>query len=229
MKIAVGSAFRNSAARLPHYVAQLTRLRAALVAKGHTLQQIAVWGDCTDHTAHALWASGQRFGLNLVRVERSHHGPVFQSTEAPERMKALQYVGNGILEAVQPDVDVLVYVESDLLWRPGPMVALIEQLDAGVTDVVAPLVFAGETFYDIFAYRAQGERFSPFPPYHRGFAEGADRLEVDSAGSCLVMRGDVARTCRIGESEGLVSFCADVRAHGYHLWVDRRIRIDHPV
>jgi hypothetical protein len=144
-------------------------------------------------------------------------------------MKALAYVGNGILESVPADVDVLVYIESDLLWRPKPILALIEQLVAGETDIVAPLVFAGEAFYDIFAFRAQGERFSPFPPYHRGFAEGADRLEVESAGSCLVMRGDVARACRIGETEGLVSFCADARAKGYRIWVDRRVRIDHPV
>jgi hypothetical protein len=86
-------------------------------------------------------------------------------------------------------------------------------------------VFAGEAFYDIFAFRKSGRRFAPFPPFHE---ELGGLTEVDSAGSCLVMKADVARQCRMNDKSGLVSFCDDARAKGFQVWVDPSLRIYHP-
>jgi hypothetical protein len=87
---------------------------------------IAVEGDSRDSTRADLSQALQV--LPGMLVTRNHGGPVFGSTEEPARFRALQGVGNGILESVPDDVDVLVYVESDLIWAPTTILALIDRV-----------------------------------------------------------------------------------------------------
>jgi hypothetical protein len=102
----------------------------------------------------------------------------------------------------------------------------VRQLQPGVVDVVSPLVFAGEAFYDIWAFRKSGIRFGPFYPFHHELV--LDGLtEVDSVGSCLVMRAAVARAVRMSDG-ALVEFCNNARSRGYRVWVDAREQIRHP-
>lgn len=232
MKVVIGSAFRNSAGyHLQRYFHQVDALRDLLKERGDSLRVIAVEGDSVDNTRDELMRWAEYCTLAVTIVTRNHGQRVFASTEEPERMTALSYVGNGILESVLLDDDVLIYVESDLVWRPEMMLRCIDQLDSkediGTVNVVAPLCFAGEAFYDIWAFRKSGHRFGPFHPYHGELL--FDRLTpVDSAGSCLVMQAQVARECRIVDNEALVGFGRDVWAKGFTLFVDARERIDHP-
>lgn len=229
MNIAIGSSFRNMAGGpLQHYVTQVFALYRALQTHGHSLRLIAVEGDSCDATEVQL----QRYAVQLEPhfdiqiVKREHGGPVFGSTEAPERMKALSYVGNGIFESVRGQDEVLVYVESDLIWNAHTMLRLIYRLEVG-QDVIAPMIFAGESFYDIWGFRKNGVRFEPVKPYHPDL-DSNGLTEVDSAGSCLVMRGEVARKCRMVEDMALVGFCKDVRDSGYHIYCDSRECVRHP-
>jgi hypothetical protein len=232
MNVAIGSAFRNSAGYpLQRYFSQVSALHERLDRAGHQLRVIAVEGDSADDTRFQLMRWAQGLGI-AVNIETRNHGKrVFGSTEEPERMAALSFVGNGILESVREEDDVLVYVESDLVWRPEVITHLIEHLAAGYTDVVSPLIFAGDAFYDIWAFRKGGfgneHRFGPFRPYHPELK--FDQLtQVDSTGSCLVMRGEVARRCRIINDEALVGFCKDVQNKGFILRVDARLKVNHP-
>jgi hypothetical protein len=87
-------------------------------------------------------------------------------------------------------------------------------------DVVAPLVMAGEAFYDIWGFRwLDGTRWSPFEHQTLNTRFPTDLIEVGSAGSCLVMRAGVARECRIRNDYCLVGWCEDARAHGYSICV----------
>jgi len=235
MRIALGSCFRNNEGPyLTRYFRQVAALVEVLRPAGHTLELVLVWGDCLDRTAAHLANGAEALGLPYNLVERSHGGPVYGSTEALERMVALSYVGNGVFEHVGRDVDALVYVESDLLWRPETFARLLRRLELDAAfDVVSPLIFAGRAFYDIWAFRKSGHRFGPFPPYHGELDLLSGALtEVDSTGSCLVMRADVARKVRIptaGPGDlALVGFCREARAAGFRIWVDPRERIDHP-
>jgi hypothetical protein len=227
MNIVVGSAFRNAAHRLDKYFAQVCALREQLYGEGD-VRLIAAEGDSVDGTRDALVRLAHRNSLNLQLPECSHGGPAFGSTEAPERMKALSKVGNAIFNSVRSDDDVLLYVESDLLW--SPVVARQILVQAAIResdfDVFAPLIFAGEHFYDIWGYRKNGERFSPFPPYHAEL--GAGLTEVDSVGSCFATRSAVALSCRIRNDGALVDFCEDVRRHGFKIAVDPMLRVEHP-
>ena len=226
MKVAVGSAFRNMAGYpLDVYTRRLAMLRDTLAKQDHHLRWIAVEGDSIDATKRDIRRYAESRCIATELVERNHGGPWFGSVETAERMRALSFVGNGILESVRPDDDVLVYIESDLVWESDTIMRLIEQLRPGF-DVVAPLIFAGEAFYDIWAYRKNGQRFSPFKPYHPDV--NGEPVAIDSAGSCLVMRAEVARRCRIVEDMCLVGFCKDVWDKGFTLHVDPRERIYHP-
>jgi hypothetical protein len=233
MNFALMSAFRNSSGfHTNRYFRQVSRLANALAARGDALHLRLVWGDSVDGTGQELEKYATAFvGTNEVRsysiVERSHGGPVFGSTEEAARMKALSWVANGAFESIGDDIDVAMWVESDLLWDPATIVRLIHRLSE--TDVVAPLIFAGEAFYDIWGFRSKdGTRFGPFYPYHESMKFNGDVTEVGSVGSCLVMRGEVARQCRIRNDYCLVGFCEDVRAHGYVISVDGQERIQHP-
>lgn len=233
MNIVLGSLFRSSAGfHINRYFRQVARLADRCATLGHTLTLRLVWGDSQDKTAEelhncavALMYEGGIKGFELV--ERSHGGPVFGSTEETARLKALSYVANGFFESVGAAFDAAIYVESDLLWEPSVFTRLLDQLRPGV-DIVSPLVFAGEAFYDIWGFRAlDGERFGPFHPFHSS-VRFDELTEVSSVGSCLVMRGTVARNCRIRNEYCLVGFCEDARAQGYYVYVDAQERIHHP-
>lgn len=227
--IAVVSFFRNSESRgqLSRFLAQVAELQRGLKDDGHPMRLIAVEGDSTDGTAAAIVAKCTRARIPFTLVDGTHGQREFGSTEDQDRLAALSQLGNKGLGAIDIHDDAVVYVESDLLWSPTTIRALLRQLKHGV-DVISPLVFAGEYFYDVFCYRnLQGERFAPFSPYSNALV-GRQVAEVGSVGSCLIMKADVARTCRIPGAEVLIGFCRIAREKGYHIFVDARERIYHP-
>lgn len=226
--LAIVSFFRNSAVRghLGRFFEQVISLRTAL-STTHTVKLIAVEGDSTDQTRDALAHLALHHNVNMDLVIREHGQRWFDSTEEPERLKALSWLGNGGLEAVQPTDDEVLYVESDLIWDAGTIARLLGVLRPGV-DIVSPLIFAGNHFYDVFCFRSlEGKRFSPFGPFSDTFAQG-NFVEVGSVGSCLIMKGEVARNTRIPGSEVLIGFCRVAREQGYHIFVDAQARVNHP-
>jgi hypothetical protein len=144
---------------------------------------------------------------------------------------------------------VVVYVESDLVWDGETLRKLIdlvvpfkvdvtrhesatsEYVDgARPWDVVAPMIFAGEHFYDVYSFRGlDSSRFAPFPPYHSSLRRHGELTEVSCVGSCLVMPATVARDKRVRmESGALVEWCEKARAVGYRLAVVPDLVVRHP-
>lgn len=227
--VAVISFFRNSArtGQLVNYFRQASALRDKLAHLNVNLRLISVEGDSSDSTRTALSSYSEAYSLRMELIPRDHGKREFGSTEEHERLETLSWVGNGGLEAVKPEDDVVLYVESDLLWDPGTIVRLIDRIGNGVW-AVSPLVFAGEHFYDVFCFRAlDGSRFSPFYPYSLGLDEQTF-MEVSSTGSCIVMDAEVARNIRIPGAEVLIGFWRVARERGYNIFVDAAERIHHP-
>jgi hypothetical protein len=223
MNIAVGSAFRNSAHRLERYFEQVVALRDY---SGEHVRVIAAEGDSIDGTRMALRIFAGMAEIPLEIMPCDHGGPIFGSTEEQARLDALTGVGNAIFDGVRPADDVLLYVESDLLWDANTAWALIEAI--GKFDVVAPLIYSHPgTFYDIFCYRKDGVRFSPAWPYHQGLDQ-TGITEVDSVGSCLAIRGDAARAVRIPHGGVLIGWCEEARAAGYKIGVAAELGVSHP-
>jgi hypothetical protein len=225
VNIVVGSAFRNATHHIIRYLNQVMMLRMH-VGPSHTVRVIAAVGESRDST-HAMLSGVE--GIDVEIVLDTHNAPMYGSTEQPERLTALSTVCNAIFGAVRAEDDVLVYVESDLIWDPHTMGSLIDMATRrdGGFDVFAPMPFAGKAFYDIWAFRKDGERFGPFAPYHKAYRAN-ELFEVDSVGSCLVMRGEVARACRVQDNQCLVGWCSDARSKGHKIAVHSAFQVLHP-
>lgn len=229
MRVAIGSAFRNCSPNAPRYMERVAALVQHL--PDLSFRVIAVEGDSVDNTRQALRIAADYHGVDLDLRTCNHGGRDFGSTEEPDRMVALSKVGNAIFDGVREDDGVLVYVESDLRWDPETIAEMIAQAwnREGGFDVFAPLVMAGPSFYDIWGFRGlDGRRFSPHYPFFPGLFPDEVRdsaFEVGSVGSCLVMRTEVARACRIRNDYCLVGWCEDARSQGYRIAVNSTLKV----
>ena len=227
-RLTVVSFFRNSqGAQIQRFMDQVQVLRNVSI---YPVRVVAVYGDCTDDTANDLLRQAEQRDLALTLVESNHGGPVFGSTESLDRLKALSQIGNAGLDAITDEDAFVFYVESDLIWDASTVLHLLEQVKRQQTPtIVAPLIFAGKHFYDVFCFRKNGARFGPFYPYHSELDHSRNAVtEVDSVGSAFVMPAEIARQCRIRNENVLLGFCEDVWAHGFKIVVDPSVQVDHP-
>lgn len=228
MRIALGSIFRNSSPYLDRYFQQVSDLRDALrLGSGGTdhLRLILGEGDSTDDTLEQLIARSGTLDAHIVK--RDHGGPVFESVESDQRWKQISYVCNGVLERVTEQDDFFIWVESDIIWKPITMVELIHHVYRGA-DAVAPMCYGVKgLFYDVWGFRKDGRRFEKLHPYHPGL--NGRLTDIDSAGSCIAMRAEIARRCRFEPPEqGIVGFCGRIREAGWRLAVDPGLEVRHP-
>lgn len=231
MKVVIASIFRDSASYLDRYVSQVTALRDALAARGDSLRGVWGEGDSIDRTATILAEKARKRALTFDLIDVSHGGPKFGSVNVEQRWRQISYCCNLVLHTIPEDADVVVYVESDLIWDAETMLEMIDTLDTGI-DVLAPKSMAyGEVtprFYDTYGHRSGGEQFQPYAPFHSGI-ELNNLLRMDSAGSCLVMKGHVAQTTRFTPPElGIVGWGNDINAQGYSFWLDPTQSVWHP-
>jgi hypothetical protein len=226
MNITLCSSFRNSTGYLQRYFRQCDALDTLLFHAGHRLSFIWAEGDSRDSTMKMLHAARWRFKVQIV--EAHHGGPAYGSIENVARFAQLAYVANKVWEVLPAEADVIVWAESDLIWEPAMMLRLIEWLNA--VPVVGCMVMDGpNSFYDVWAYRRNGQRFTKQPPYHADIAGAAGGLlEMDSIGSIVVMRGDVARAVYVPMEDVLVGTCRMIRELGHSVWLDTGAVCHHP-
>lgn len=233
MRVAVGSIFRNSAGYIDRYQAQVRALGSLLTQSADRLRLVLVEGDSADDTWDRLAAWRDSATEDVTLVKREHGGPSFGSVENPQRWAQIAYACNGVLEALTEADEALVYVESDLIWHPSVIRSLLWHLEVDDVATVSPLsMHHVGFFYDTWGYRSGGARFGYHPPYHPMLAEPAPHpaglYPLDSAGSCIVTRGEAARAARFAEPEGIVTWCDAMRAAGYAHWLDPSLKVIHP-
>ncbi len=229
MRIVIGSAFRNMAGRTNRYFKSVYALVEQL-GYDDSVRIVAVEGDSIDGTAEELRHMAELWEIPTDVRNHDHGHPHFGSTESPVRLKALTGVSNEVFAGVDGTDDVLVYIESDLLWRAETIAGLAElaHRQADGFDIIAPLTYAAEAFYDIWGYRGtDSQRFGPFAPFHESLPSHGIG-EIHSAGSCLVMRSEVARFVQNNSANALVGWCAAARCAGYRIGCAVDYRIDHP-
>lgn len=238
MNIVVGSAFRNCAPAITRY---FKRIDALQEHAQQPVRVVAVEGDSVDRTRELLADYTRYFDLEIITC--NHGGRKFGSTEDEDRLVALSKVGNAIFGGVRETDDVLLYVESDLLWNPHDVGTLIDcaaEKRYGI-DIWGPVVMAGAAFYDVWGYRhLDGSRFSPFEFVVNTLGELVKAedgslsrpempfLELSSIGSCLAMRADIARQVRITDDYCLVGWCKNARAAGHRIGIYWDAQVNHP-
>lgn len=238
MNICLCSAFRDSEPYLDRYVAQVDALGRMITARGDRFAMVWGEGDSEDQTLKRLILAAEGIPWPVRRVDCTHGGRRYGSVVAAERFRQLAYVGRQIFATVPPGADVVIYVESDLIWRPETMTGLIEHLIPGVMadpvpysrpapiTAVAPPVLLNRrgwpptSWYDTLAFVADGQHFTHRRPWHPATV-GQTRIQLDTAGSCLAMRADWARLAGAQMGERLLmGMCEQFREWGGSIWLD---------
>lgn len=226
MNVCLLSMFSSAEGYLLRYFEQIVLLRSLLNNFGDSLHCIWVEGDSTDNT----WAELQRLQAKFeidAQLWQHHHGQdLHRGTGHPQRLANLSRIWNEMLDAVPRDADIAVIVESDLTWTLEVMDGLIDRAEKD-GQIHCPMVWLGTVFYDTFMYRRGGKRFTNRRPYHPDLTIG-EPLELESAGSCLVMPAEIARVHRTTPEGELMGFCHSARSAGYKVILDSGLSIQQP-
>lgn len=227
-QIIIVTPFRNSAHNLTRYFSQLVELRDLLASNYTQLFLVAAEGDSVDKTKELIWQKCTDYNIPFNLLDVSHGQMAWKSVEDPRRLEAMSIIMNQGLEGVkffnpQPN-DSVIWLMSDIEYNPKTLFTLSSMLsDEGPGfDILSPNTLMGgtELFYDTWAYRKDGVRFTPNYPYYdrTNLLDEFDLTfpPIDSSGTCLVMRAEVALNCRANKLEA-VSFCEDVRSKGYKI------------
>lgn len=184
MRVAACSIFMNSANYVDRYFDQMHTL-----GKSFDLSLVLTEGDSNDSTWDEL-KSRWHPGIYLKQV--NHGGPYFGSVDNNQRWEQIsRVVRPTIAKALELEPDVVVWVESDLVWDVDVMARLIDSVNVpGRTSCPMVLADSSTRFYDIWGYRMNGKMFLaqepylPEDPFH--FQQpGSPLVHIDSCGSCF--------------------------------------------
>lgn len=229
MNITLCSSFRTSCDYLRRYYQQAKALRHRLQTRGDTLRFVWGEGDSRDGTLTLLRLMATELGDARI-VDCEHGGAAWGSVVNAARFKQLAYVASRVWAAIPADSDVMVWVESDLIWDAATMTSLIGQV--AQYGAISPMVLLERkgwpkgSFYDTFCFRLDGQHFEHHPPYHTGYNPDQP-FRVDSAGSCMAMRGDIAQRITFDDSTIFPDICRQIAAGGSAVYVDPGLAVYH--
>jgi hypothetical protein len=212
--ITIYSLFRDvSTANVQRYFRQL----AAQTYKG--FQVVAIEGDSKNNTYNNLitFGNSQPYAVKVLKHDTGK--PHYGSVENPDRFLLLSEMVNYGFDNF-PITGIGLHLESDLIIPPDMLSTLLEKVDA--TNAVSPTILAKEVNYDIWAFRKNGQRQSPFdhPKEHY--------VEMDSTGSVVMYPGrPVQEGLRFGP-ECIKSFTEDLNRKGIKVWWDTQCIVHHP-
>lgn len=227
MGVIVSSIFRDAAEYVDRYVDQVAALRELL---GVPVRLVVAEGDSTDDTYTQLVVGFQKAEIPAVVLRVDHHGPKFGSYDVAQRWRQIAQVCNAVMDRVRVEIeddDLFCYVESDLVWAPDTIAALFDGLE--VAPAIAPMSFHGPTgmFWDTWGHIGlDGKRFSNYPPYHPSV--NGQRVQIQSAGSCFVMRGRLAKQVRFSPEDCIRGVGRTIREAGGSLWLDPSVKVIQP-
>lgn len=245
MNITIASIFVNSMPYIQRYLAQCVALSDALIERGDKPTFLWGEGDSTDHTRRMLEA--MRWRLNSRVVDVTHGGQIFGSVVREERFRQLALVGRKLWAEVPAECDVVLWVESDLIWSVETTLGLIDALGMSVIpdartaspdrprlgdiNVIAPPILLDRpgwgtsiNFYDTFGFRCQGRHFEHRPPYHPA-NDGRSLLEMETVGSMVAMQAEhFRRAAATYDERVMMGMCEDIRKNGGRVWFDPRIK-----
>ena len=201
---------RNLAARALH-----------LLKKSYTpMRWVWVVGDSSDDTEAVLRAIARYRADKDITVIRHDTGIVGEDPNT--RLARLSATADAALDTIAAGDGMLVMHESDLRTP----VDIVQRFVATGKSAVAgwpTLTVRGITmFYDIWAYRVNGEKLTNDTP------PPAEMFEVDSFGSCWMASAEDIRGGARCHGRGVLGICSDLREKGRTLWVDPSIPVVQP-
>jgi hypothetical protein len=211
---------------------------------------VCVEGDSTDDT----WAQLQRWARQDCRVKalaydtgKPHYGSVVNA----ERFALLADVFNVGMACVDRQwSDYALMLPSDIEYGPE----MLGKLIAHGVDVVAPLVFMGGRFYDVWAFTRDGRGLPAFRCEQVGEVfrkwavdsrlrgkditrdglparpmEEGGLVEMDTVGGTMLVDVRVLRAgVRYRTEDVDRGFCVLARQRGFRVWADIETHVIHP-
>lgn len=200
---------------------------AHLLAKAETypnLRWVWVVGDSRDDTTRAL--SDLCYGYPVRIVDIGDTG--IEGDDHPSRLRRLGETANEWWNWID-DADYVIVHESDIVSPPDVVNRLVAHAEAGRCPIAGwpVLELQGQKlFYDTWAYRKDGVRFTNNPPYHACYRPD-EPFEVDSFGTMYLF--DAADVPLVRFEDGAVlDLCRQLREQGRTLWVDPELIISQP-
>lgn len=199
------------------------------------LWSVRPWRDCTEQMLD---------GVALFCGKNNREVVIYaeKGDQSRERIPRLSAIGDMMLSAIE-DEDYVLWHESDLFTPPdvalrladlgaaaaGGWPLLSHSTDQPHLGVRSPrrITLDESRFYDTWAYRSGGTRFSNNPPYHECYRPEPFRL--DSVGSVVLIKGDYIRQGARMNGGGLVGLCEDIRRLGGEVMCDPRVPVVQPV
>ena len=224
--VCVVTPMRNARLHLDTYFKQFVKLRETLV--DCHVRLIVAEGDSTDGTRASVIEHATRHGIDITLVNTTHGGKRYHSVEDPIRLRMMSNVMNSAMLLVRGSDSIVMWVMADVVYEISTIVEMLDTVKQhSMGTIVAPLALShdGSYFWDTWAFRIDGQRFTNNPPYHPQLAE-VGLTKLDSAGTCLVMPAQVAKDCRAELLEA-VDFCNDARSKGYDIVTSRTWKVHH--
>ena len=242
-KVAICSMFSSSIRNgsLFRYMHQVDRLDWPK----DLLRVYAVEGDSEDVTLVALnyWARHAPQVVRVVTYDLGHRPKA--SVEDEDRMVEASMVAGYCRHLALDDhwADYIMWIESDLIWGPNLLRAMIRNVQDQPDAYWAPWIpieargtaefdyaklqaLSAEKVanYDIWAYRTlpEGERIRP------DMARFSECRELYSAGSCLTGRRSVVALSNSPGPRAIVGWCEQAREAGSRVMCDPTINVWHP-
>ena len=217
----IASACRDSASRIETFRALVN----GLDWPADDLRIVVCEGDSVDDTRARLYAWAEQDARLRVTVCDTG-APRYGSVVNAARFRNLARVFNAALDAVDLAwSDAVLFAPFDIDYAPS----LLRRLAGHGVDMVSPLTWMGNIFYDTWALTQNGVNWCNFT---RAWADEhlGDRLiEMTTVGGTVLIDAAILRAgCRYTEAEVDQGLSKCARAHGYQLWADTGMHVYHP-
>ncbi len=189
------SIFRDSENYLDRYLSQIE----SLLPHFNNIRLVWLTGDNDDNTGKILenWQNQhQRLavvaaatGVNNLYVDILQFdtgGPYWPSVSNSLRWHQLKSCWNECIKA-KYETDVVVCVESDLIWEVQDLLDVVSMVRNGECDVAYPALYKYESliWYDTNGFSYNGQKFTNEPPHIPGGFDG-NHVPVDTGGGMIV-------------------------------------------
>jgi len=215
MSVFVGVPIKDSAAWLPRFLTQLEKLE-------DVSRIVFSYGPSRDPTLNLLkdWENETKHSTEIIH-EPAMPGPMSAAEIAPVYKDFQDMIG----EKGWEDETHFLHIDADIMDVPAD---LIQRLMAHDKDIVAPFVWVDRAnprqFFDVHCFRLYGYRFHPFLPPD---PYDGEVFEVDSVGSCYLVKYEPFKLIDYDNPYPPLRFCENAIDEGYEVWADPGTEVLH--
>lgn len=173
--------------------------------------------------------------ITFIKFFENYEEIKIASEGSERRYWILSLIGNVVLEVGKCfGSEYILWVESDLLMPdPETIYKLISKMDEDKSiSILSPIIFIklneSKVFYDTWGYESlDGSKWTNEPPYNQNLQKESRYLEMNSIGSCALMRSEALQGVNFGNN-CFVELCKQIKNKNGKILLDKDLEIYHP-